>query len=87
MFQKMCGIHKVAGALLLIGGLNWGLVGLLGDDIFGLLGLGMGSLAARAVYLLVAVSALAMLGGEKCCMVMGGKGEPPREAPKKPEAH
>lgn len=67
----MCGVHKVAWALLLVGGLNWLLVGLLQKDLFVLLGLGMGSVLARAVYVLVGVSALSMLGLKKCCMKSG----------------
>jgi len=71
MMKKMCGVHKVAWVLLLVGGFNWLLVGLLGKDLFVLLGLGMGSLFARAVYILVGASALSMLGLGKCCMKDG----------------
>ncbi len=77
MMKKMCGVHKVAAILLLVGGLNWLLVGLFGKDLFAAIGLGMGSLLARAVYLLVGLSALSMFGLKKCCMKGGCKcGEP-----------
>ena len=46
-----------AAVLLVIGGLNWGVVGLTGSDIVGTL-LGNLSPASRAVYLLVGIAAL-----------------------------
>lgn len=67
MTNKMCGLHKVAWVLLLVGGANWLLVGLLQKDLFGLLGMGMDSVAARAVYVLVGLSAVMMLAMKKCC--------------------
>lgn len=67
MLKKMCGVHKVASCLLVIGGLNWLLVGLLGKDLFVLLGLGMGHIVAKIVYVLVGVSAVSMFGLVKCC--------------------
>lgn len=67
MTKKMCGLHKVAWVLLLVGGANWLLVGLLQKDLFGLLGMGMDSVAARAVYVLVGISAVMMLAMKKCC--------------------
>ena len=71
MMKKMCGVHKTAWVLLMVGGLNWLLVGLLQKDLFVLLGLRMESMIARIVYILVGVSALAMLGIGKCCMKGG----------------
>jgi uncharacterized protein len=67
MMKKMCGVHKVAWMLLLVGGVNWLLVGLLQKDLFELLGMGMSSVPARAVYVLVGLSALAVLAQKKCC--------------------
>lgn len=58
-------ISKIAWWLLVIGGLNWALVGLFGKDIFTLLGISMDALLARLVYLLVGVSALYALFGKK----------------------
>lgn len=67
----MCVPHKIAGVLLLIGGLNWGLVGVfnynLVDSLFG-----AWPIVVRIIYILVGVSALLMLGACKCCM--GGSG-------------
>ena|SRR5688572_27796831 len=68
MMKKMCGVHKVAWVLLLVGGANWLLVGLMQKDLFGLLGMSMSSVPARAVYVLVGLSAVAMLGLKKCCV-------------------
>lgn len=53
-------LGKVAYALVIIGGLNWGLVGLLDYDLVASL-LGAASGASRAVYSLVGLSALWML--------------------------
>lgn len=68
MMKKMCGMHKVAWALLLVGGLNWLLVGLSGRDLFDSVGIGSGSILAKAVYILVGLAALSMSGLGKCCM-------------------
>lgn len=58
-------LHKVAWWLVIIGGLNWLLVGLFGWDVFGLLGMGMGSGLARLVYVLVGLSAAYLLYEKK----------------------
>lgn len=50
-------MHKVTFILLLIGGLNWLLVGLAGWDVGQLFG-GMESMVSRAIYVLVGLSAL-----------------------------
>jgi uncharacterized membrane protein YuzA (DUF378 family) len=47
----------IAAMLLVVGGLNWGLVGAAGFDLVAAL-FGSGSLLASAVYLLVGASAL-----------------------------
>ena len=51
-------LSKIAWWLLLIGGLNWLLVGLLQNDIFGILGMSMSSGLARLVYILIGLSAV-----------------------------
>lgn len=56
---------KISWWLLVIGGLNWALVGLFGKDLFSLLGLDMSAWLARLVYLLVGISALYALFGKK----------------------
>ena len=53
-------LGKVAWVLVIIGGLNWGLVGLLDYDLVASL-FGAASGASRAVYSLVGLSALWML--------------------------
>lgn len=50
-------INKLALVLLIVGGLNWGLVGLLGFDLVAAL-FGDMTLLSRIVYTLVGVSAL-----------------------------
>ena len=50
-------LDALAAALVLIGGLNWGLVGLFNFDLVAAL-LGSGSMLARIVYGLVGLSAL-----------------------------
>lgn len=50
-------LDVVAAALLVVGGMNWGLVGALGVDLVATL-FGVMSPLARTVYLLVGLSAL-----------------------------
>ena len=63
----MKGIKTLAFILLIIGGLNWLLVGLLNKDLFVLLGMDMTDLVPKIVYILVGLSALVQLfaRGEK----------------------
>ena len=53
-------LSKIGLILVVIGGLNWGLVGLLNFDLVAFL-FGAGSLLTRAVYVLVAVGAVLCL--------------------------
>ncbi|MBR4036897.1 MAG: DUF378 domain-containing protein [Oscillospiraceae bacterium] len=53
-------LSKIGLILLIIGGLNWGLVGLLNFDLVAFL-FGAGTLLSRAVYVLVAIGALISL--------------------------
>lgn len=50
-------MHKVSFLLLIVGGLNWLLVGLFNWDVGALLG-GMEATASRVIYILVGLSAL-----------------------------
>jgi uncharacterized membrane protein YuzA (DUF378 family) len=68
--KGICALHKAAWVLVIVGGLNWGLVGLADYDLVASL-LGAVPGLARAVYILVGVSALAMLAAGKCCMKGG----------------
>lgn len=67
---KCCGVHCVAHILVLIGGLNWGLVavgGYLQKDLNVVhLLLGTWPNVEQIVYLLVGLSAVAMLFGSHC---------------------
>ena len=51
-------LDKIALVLLVIGGLNWGLVGIFQFDLIAWLFGGTGSLLSRIVYVLVALSAI-----------------------------
>jgi len=50
-------VYMIALALLIVGGLNWGLVGLFNFDLVASL-FGAGSLLSRTVYALVGISAV-----------------------------
>lgn len=69
----MKGLHMVAFLLLVIGGLNWLLVGLFGWDVGQLFG-GMDAVISRVIYVLVGLSALVLLATHKrdCKMCAGG---------------
>lgn len=62
---EKCGVHCVAWWLLIIGGLNWGLVGLfqwnLVDALFG-----AWPWLVRVVYVLVGLSVIALLMKKSC---------------------
>jgi len=63
--------HKITYLLLIVGGLNWLVIGLIGRDFVQLLG----SPVARVVYVLVGLSALYELVKHKgCCKECEAKG-------------
>ncbi|MBS6444895.1 MAG: DUF378 domain-containing protein [Ruminococcus sp.] len=49
---------KIALLLLIIGGVNWGLVGIFSFDLVAWLFGGTGALLSRIIYILVAISAV-----------------------------
>lgn len=51
-------IHKIALALLIIGGINWGLVGLFRFDLVAWLFGGADSVISRIIYTLVGLSGI-----------------------------
>jgi len=55
--MKLNTIDLIALVLLIIGGLNWGLVGLLSFDLVATL-FGVGSVLSNTVYILVGVAAV-----------------------------
>jgi len=57
MAEKMSGLQWAAWILVVIGGLNWGLVGLFNYNLVEAL-LGAGSMTTRIVYDLVGLAAL-----------------------------
>ena len=66
-------LHSIAFILLVIGGLNWLLVGLFGWDVGMLFG-GQAAWISRIVYILVGVSAIAEVATHKknCKQCMAG---------------
>ena len=59
MLKKACVFCKVVGVIAIIGALNWGWIGLTGNNIVaGILGEASG--LTRAVYILVGLSGLAL---------------------------
>ena len=54
----MKALHMVTFILLIIGGLNWLLVGIFSKDLFQMLGMQMSSPLPMVVYILVGASAL-----------------------------
>lgn len=72
----MKSLHMVAWILLIVGGLNWLLMGLFKEDLFSLIGLGMS--IARIVYILVGLSAVLELFTHKgYCKNCGTSGTMP----------
>ena len=57
----MKALHMVAFLLVIIGGLNWLLVGIWGVDVGELFLGGMSSTISRVIYVLVGLSALVLL--------------------------
>lgn len=69
----MKALHMVSFVLLIIGGLNWLLVGLFGWDVGMLFG-GQGAMISRIVYVLVGLAAIVSLAThKKDCKVCGSK--------------
>ena len=55
-------LYRIALALVIIGGINWGLIGLLQFDLVAWLFGGQDSVLSRIVYGLVGISAVISLG-------------------------
>ena len=51
-------LDRIALFLLIVGGVNWGLIGIFQFDLVGWLFGGQGAIISRIVYTLVAISAL-----------------------------
>lgn len=66
----MCAVHKVSAVLVIVGAINWGLVGIAKFNLVTTL-LGSWPTVERVVYVLVGLAGLAMLGVCKCCMSCG----------------
>ena len=72
---KACGVCKIVGVLVILGALNWGLVGIFQVDLVARL-LGDMTGASRAVYGLIGVAGiLKVLSFFKCCPCQRGSCE------------
>lgn len=71
------GLHMIAFILVVVGGLNWLLVGLVQWDVGALFG-GMGSVVSRVIYILVGVSAVYLAATHKkdCKVCSAGSAGP-----------
>ncbi|MDO8617670.1 MAG: DUF378 domain-containing protein [Candidatus Uhrbacteria bacterium] len=65
MNGQCCGVHKVAWVLVIIGALNWGLIGLVKFDAVTVI-FGAWPMLVRVIFVLVGLSALAMLTMKMC---------------------
>lgn len=73
--QNKKGLHMVTFLLLVIGGLNWLLVGIFQWDIGQLFG-GMSMTISRVIYVLVGLAAVYELAMHKSCCKMCGDNKP-----------
>ena len=85
----MKGLHMVTLLLLIIGGINWLLVGVIGWDIGDLFG-GQGAIISRVIYVLIGISAIVEVvthkkGCKECDKGKGGE-EKPAAPPATPAA-
>ncbi|MBU3934769.1 DUF378 domain-containing protein [Patescibacteria group bacterium] len=62
-------LNTIALSLLVVGGLNWGLVGLFNIDLVAKL-FGAGTMISQIIYILVGLSAIyTVVNCKKCCKV------------------
>lgn len=67
MAKGECSVHKVAGVLVWVGAINWGLIGFFQWNlVHSLLGTVSNGMLENIVYMLVGLSAIAMLFCGKC---------------------
>ena len=60
MLKQDCGMCKTVGIIAIIGALNWGVIGLTGNNVVeGIFGVGTG--ITRIVYILIGISGLGLL--------------------------
>jgi len=60
MLKQACGFCKVVGIIAIIGALNWGIIGITGNNVVeGVFGAGTG--ITKIIYILVGLSGLALL--------------------------
>ena len=67
----MCTIHSIAWILVIVGALNWGLVGIADLNVVSTI-FGSWPMVLRVVYILVgAAGVLMLIPNKKCCGEMG----------------
>lgn len=77
----MKGLHTITWILVIIGGLNWLLVGLFGWDVGAIFG-GMSAPISKIIYVLVGLSALVELfSHKKNCKACSTSGSMPSSTP------
>lgn len=70
-------LHKITFILLIVGGLNWLVFGLLGWDIVGKIFGGMDSMIAKIVYIVVGLCAVyELMSHKKTCRECAGGMKP-----------
>jgi uncharacterized protein len=72
MMRKGCHGHMLAGLLVLVGAINWGLIGAFEFNLVEML-LGAWPMVERIVYVLVGLSAILMVVGCPCKKCKGMK--------------
>jgi uncharacterized protein len=65
MWARLCVVHKIAWILVIVGALNWGLVGLFDFNVVMWL-LGQWPMVERVVYVLVGIAAVVSLFVSNC---------------------
>ena len=65
--DQMCMTHKIALLLVVVGALNWGLIGVFEFNLVTWL-FGAWATVVRVVYVLIGLSALMLCGAGKCCL-------------------
>ena len=63
--MQSCSVHKIGYWLMVIGALNWGIVGLLNQNVVEII-FGSMPTIVKIIYILVGLAALAQLFGGAC---------------------
>ncbi|MCM8794366.1 MAG: DUF378 domain-containing protein [Candidatus Omnitrophica bacterium] len=75
---KCCGVCCILGGLVVLGAINWGLVGILGVDLVAQV-LGPMTTATRTVYTIIGLAGVASIVACFCCPCRKGTCEPKKQ--------